>query len=126
MWRLVVIGVGFGLAACSEFGPRVYTAHPYRAGQGCLAPSIPIGIVRAEELASSCASVCLFLDETLYVSDVCAPYPARALPAPEGSADCARALALRAAEAWCEAPPPQLSDAGALDGAPADSQAPEP
>jgi hypothetical protein len=119
--------LALGLSACTEFGPRVYTAHPFLPDETCVAASVPIGIVQADELASTCAPVCLFLDETLYVSAVCAPYPARAASvAPEDSPECVSALALLEAEARCGDAPPEPSDAGIMDDAASDSQPPAP
>lgn len=88
---------------CSEYGARIYSAHPYRAGGACLEPSLAIGVVQAGQLAATCAGRCLLLDETLYVSSVCPPVPVRASPvSPDESPACAEALALLEAKSWCE------------------------
>jgi len=117
------LGLGVAPLACTEFGPRVYTAQPYRAQEACLAASVAIGLVQADELESTCDPVCLLLDETLYVSVVCAPYPAQANPLlPEDSAECALALALRQ-ERLCDVAPAGPADAG-TDGA-AEGAAPQ-
>jgi hypothetical protein len=108
-------------SGCDEYGARIYSAHPYRAGRNCLQRSIAIGVVQAGQLAATCPGQCLLLDETLYVSSVCPPVPVRARPVTaEESPACAAALALLASEAWCERP-----DAGAesADAAPADGSA---
>jgi hypothetical protein len=127
MRALMLTAMGLTLAACSDFGQRIYTAHPYRAEQACVGVSIPIGAVQAEDLDSSCPPVCLFLDETLYVSEVCAPYPGRAtVVTPEDSADCALAIDLLATEPRCEAAPAQPSDGGTRDSGPDDGSAAEP
>jgi hypothetical protein len=115
----LVIGLGLGPPACTEFGPRVYTAQPYHAEEPCVAASVAIGLVQADELESTCAPICLLLDETLYVSVVCAPYPARSTRlTPEDSADCALALTLLESHSLCGV----ARDAGA-DGA---SESPAP
>jgi len=104
---------------CSEYGPRIYSAHPYRAGRGCLEASVAIGVVQAGQLASTCAGQCLLLDETLYVSNVCPPTPIRARPvAPDESSPCADALALLDSESWCEAAESrgESADAATMDG----------
>jgi len=117
------IGLVVGSLACTEFGPRVYTARPYRAQEACVAASMAIGLVQADELESTCAPVCLLLDETLYVSVVCAPYPARSsLLLPENSSECALALALLEARRLCGVARAEPGDASP-DGA---SESPEP
>lgn len=116
---LLALAVASG---CSEYGARIYSAHPYRAGRGCLEPSLAIGVVQSGQLASTCAGQCLLLDETLYVSNVCPPIPARAvLVAPEKSAACAEALGLLDAEDWCERSDAagQSSDAAPIEELPA-------
>ena len=92
--------LGFGALAmlgCEETGPRVYTARLYHSNAtgGCLDSYTPIGLVEANELGSSCESVCLLEDASVYVSTVCAPYPSTgAVVSPDDSPDCAAALAL--------------------------------
>lgn len=116
---LLALAVASG---CSEYGARIYSAHPYRAGRGCLEPSVAIGVVQAGQLASSCAGQCLLLDETLYVSSVCPPIPGRAEPVdPEKSAACAEALGLLDAQNWCERPDAagESSDAAPIEELPA-------
>ena len=122
---VLLLAEALGPLACREFGPRVYTAHPYRAAESCVAASVPIAIVQADDLPVTCAPVCLLLDETLYVSPVCEPYPSRAtLLEPAFSADCASALALLAQGRLCEPLSHQLAAAGSSDAGPADSSAP--
>ena len=98
------------LGACSESGPRIYTAQLYRRA-GCLEPYAPLGLVQSSELDARCEPACLLLDGELYVSSVCSPYPTRASVAPAGSAGCAAALAAFARGAVCEP-----SDAAVSDG----------
>jgi hypothetical protein len=83
------------LPGCDESGPRVYTAQAYEPANGCLDDYVPVGLVMSAALFPTCDPVCLELGNVLYVSTVCAPYPATAVPvAPEDSTDCATALAL--------------------------------
>jgi hypothetical protein len=97
---------GIGAPGCEEYGPRIYTAHPYQAAARCIEASVAIGVVRTGELASSCAPQCLLLDSAVYVSVVCAPYPPRALVLdPRTSSDCAAALDVLESEAYCAAAP---------------------
>jgi hypothetical protein len=103
----VVVGVGVG-SACEEYGPRVYTAAPYRAELGCLDPYAPIGLVQARDLGSQCDAICLREGDTLYVSTVCAPYPAEATIEAADAGSCAAAVAALAAEGYCK---PAASDA---------------
>jgi hypothetical protein len=118
----LLLALGLGHFGCTEFGPRVYTARPYLPEEACVAGSVPIGVVQADELASTCAPVCLLLDEALYVSVVCAPYPARAdIVAPEDSAECALAIALLESEIFCEDLPLDPADAGTIHDAGPDS-----
>lgn len=94
-------------AGCSEYGARIYSAHPYRAGRSCLERSVAIGVVQAGQLPATCPGQCLLLDETLYVSNVCPPNPARAeLVDPANSSACAEALGLLGSQSWCEPPDP--------------------
>lgn len=79
--------------SCDEAGPRVYTAQRHATESGCLETYAPIGLVEAEAVSSLCGPVCLLLDEALYVSSVCPPYPAQASVEPEDSAACAAARA---------------------------------
>jgi hypothetical protein len=104
------------LGACSDFGPRVYTARLYRRA-GCLEPYAALGLVQSGALGALCPPVCLRLDGELYVSSVCPPYPARSSVAPAADADCAEALAASARGASCEPPDAAASD-GSIDEAP--------
>ncbi len=87
------------LGACSDTGPRVYTAQPYDAETGCLGEYEAIGLVEADELPATCAPTCLDVAETVYVTTLCAPYPelATVLTA-DDSQDCAAALQAEACE----------------------------
>ena len=68
---------------------------PVDTAADCLGPYAPLGLVEAEELPATCAPVCLTRDGTLYVSEVCAPYPAEAtFVRSDESTECAGALAL--------------------------------
>lgn len=123
---LVVCGIGvlgvLGLVGCEEYGARVYSARPYRAESHCLGPYVPIGVVRAGALPSTCAARCWMVDATLYVSVVCEPHPARAVEVTPGdSSDCASAIALLESGPECS---PPLSDAGAGGDAADDASAP--
>ena len=92
LW-LVLAAASALLSACDETGPRVYTAMAYDPVAQCLAPYAPLAVVDADALAATCSAVCLTLADTLYVSEVCAPYPTGAvLVMPADSADCALAL----------------------------------
>jgi len=83
------------LLGCDQEGPRVYTAMPVDIASNCLGPYTPLGLVDANELPANCPAVCLERDHTLYVSTVCAPYPAEATQiSPSDSADCKSALGL--------------------------------
>lgn len=80
--------------SCNEPGPRVYTAMPFDSEAQCLGPYQPLGLVDADELPANCQPVCLLRQGTLYVSEVCAPYPAQATVVGQDSADCVAALAI--------------------------------
>ena len=81
------------LAACSDTGPRVYTAQPYDADAACLGEYEAIGLVEADELPANCEPTCLSVSETVYVTTLCAPYPDLATPLTAAeSEDCAAAL----------------------------------
>jgi hypothetical protein len=128
--RAVLLSVPLVLAApsCEEYGPRIYTAHPYRAAAACLEPSVSIGIVKAADLPVTCDPVCLLLDGALYVSSVCPPQPGRALVLAPDAPDCAAAATLLRTETFCASPPADLEslpDASTLDGGSGDAR-PEP
>jgi hypothetical protein len=117
------------LIACSGPDARVYTARKYDAAAACIEGSIPVGVVHVESLPSTCDPVCMLVDDALYVSTVCAPYPARAnLVGPEETADCGLAIALLEADARCTDDVLAPTDAGtgdasttaAVDAAPSD------
>jgi hypothetical protein len=101
-WLRLAALLGACAASCDDFGPRVYTAQLFRADPGCLEAFTPIGLVQAQDLGSACDPVCLRLGDALYVSTVCAPYPAEASLEAAGAEDCAAALAALTAEASCE------------------------
>jgi hypothetical protein len=66
----------------------------YDPASQCLSAYAPLGLVDADELPATCAPVCLTRADTLYVSEVCPPYPDQAtLATPDDSADCTAALA---------------------------------
>lgn len=93
LWKAAAVLGALTALGCEESGPRVYTAQAYLAGAECLEQYAPIGLVEAEVLESTCDPVCLRVGEQLYVSTVCAPYPAEAsLEAARVSAECAAAL----------------------------------
>lgn len=79
--------------SCDEPGPRVYTAMPFDSAAQCLGPYEPLGLVDAEELPANCQPVCLLREDTLYVSEVCPPYPAQATLLAQDAPDCVAALA---------------------------------
>jgi hypothetical protein len=103
------VGAGVGMG-CEEYGPRVYTAAPYRAALGCLDPYVPIGLVQARDLGSLCEPICLREGDTLYASRVCAPYPTEATIEAADAGGCAAAVEALTAEAFCTDP---AADAGA-------------
>jgi hypothetical protein len=106
-------GVG-AWPACNEPGPRVYTAQPFDPERICLEAYEAIGLVTAEALPSSCEAVCLLVDEQLYVSTVCPPYPLEAsILSQDLSPECAGALDAFDQELACDE-----ADAGAADAAP--------
>jgi hypothetical protein len=118
---LLLAWLWLGSAACSEYGPRVYTAHPYPRALGCLGDSTAIGVVQAGELKANCPPICLLLDGTLYVSEVCAPHPVRALLlAAEDSLACAEGISLFQSLAFCKTALPSTPDAGSPDGSAGD------
>jgi hypothetical protein len=80
------------LPGCDESGPRVYTARPYRELLGCLDVYTPLSLVEARDLDARCDPVCLRLDASLFVSTVCAPYPAETTLVPPEDETCAAAL----------------------------------
>lgn len=84
----------------------MFTAMAVDTAAHCLGPYAPIGVVDAEVLRATCEPACLTLNDTLYVSELCAPYPAEAaLVSADDSPDCAEALALVGADGGgaCEA-----------------------
>lgn len=122
------LGVGALMAlmawACEEWGPRVYTAQAYQADASCLEAYAPIGRVEAAELGASCEPACLLLDDTLYVSTVCHPYPPEAsVVDPATNSDCGVALELLAAGTACDDAAAGDADAAATpaDAAPGDA-----
>jgi hypothetical protein len=99
LWALA-LGEG-----CEEYGPRVYTAAPYRVARGCLDAYAPLGLVQARDLGAQCAAVCLREGGTLYVSSVCPPYPAEAtLEAADAGNECGVALAAPSCDSDAAAP----------------------
>jgi hypothetical protein len=98
-WLGAAIGAGAG---CEEYGPRVYTAAPYRAQLGCLEHYVPLGLVQARDLGSQCSPVCLREGETLYASSVCAPYPAEATIEASDAGVCAAAVEALVTETYCD------------------------
>jgi hypothetical protein len=102
------------LVACSESGPRVYTAQRYDTA-GCLEPYSAVGLVQSRELDSSCAPSCVRLDGELYVSSVCAPYPARSSLEPATTLECSAALAALARGATCEPRDAAVTDGSVTD-----------
>jgi hypothetical protein len=80
------------LPGCDESGPRIYTAQAYRALLGCLDAYAPLSLVEARDVDALCDAVCLRLDTSLYVSTVCAPYPAETTLVPPEDETCAAAL----------------------------------
>ncbi len=121
---VVMALIGLGLPSCEEYGDRIYTAHPYRPLQRCIEPSVAIGVVETGELASNCPASCSTLDGAIYVSKVCPPYPSRAVALSTESPDCAAAILLLDAKAYCDPAPPSPADAGDGDGGPDDAGAP--
>jgi len=101
-WLGTLVGLSVALS-CKESGPRVYTAQAYDVEVGCLETYAPLGLVEAEDVGAECDPVCLLLDDTVYVSTVCAPYPAEtSLEDPAESPECVAALAALVAEAYCD------------------------
>jgi len=101
-WSERAVLLGVCAAACEDFGPRVYTAQLFQADPGCLEAFAPIGLVQAKDLGAECEPVCLRLGDALYVSTVCAPYPAEASLEAADAEECAAALATLDAGASCE------------------------
>jgi len=103
-----LLGAAAGLSSlplgCDEPGPRVYTAQRYAVDQACLEGYAPIGLVEAEALSALCPAVCLSLEDDLYVSTLCPPYPTEASVEPEDSAGCAAALAAASCDDLLETP----------------------
>jgi hypothetical protein len=103
LWRAGFWLLACSLLGCESEGPRVYTAQPYDVEAMCLGDYEPIGLVSAEDLPGTCDPVCLRLDEVLYLSTVCAPYPdTTVLETPEESEECAAGLAALETGAYCE------------------------
>lgn len=92
-WLKLAVVLGACATGCEDFGPRVYTAQLFQADPGCLEAYTPIGLVQAKDLGSECEPVCLRLGDALYVSTVCAPYPAEASIEGADVEECAAALA---------------------------------
>jgi len=89
---------------CDESGPRVYTAQRHAVDEGCLETYAPIGLVEAEALSALCEAVCLSLDEDLYISTLCPPFPAEASVEPVDSEGCTAALAAPLCDDLVETP----------------------
>lgn len=98
------------LCACSETGPRVYTARLFRR-TGCLEPYAALALVQGQKLDARCDPTCLSLDRELYVSSVCAPYPAGASLESPSSAECSAALVAFARNTQCEPSDAAVTDA---------------
>ena len=95
---LVVIGCATA-AGCDQEGPRVFTAMPVDTEGHCLGPYAPIGVIDAQDLPATCEATCLTLNDTLYVSEVCAPYPTDVtVVSAVDSPVCAEALTLSSAD----------------------------
>lgn len=109
--RIESLLLALTVTACNELGPRVYTAQAYDPEALCLMPYAPLALVEAEKLRATCAVQCLRYRDALYLSTVCAPYPADAvIELPEHSPECALALQSLQSEAFCDAEPD--ADAG--------------
>lgn len=113
--RLAVL-LGASALACEDFGPRVYTARLFQADPGCLEAYAPIGLVQARDIGAQCEPVCLRLGAALYVSTLCAPYPAEVSLEGADTEECAAALAALGASASCDEA--SAADAGADASAP--------
>jgi hypothetical protein len=111
--RIRLLLLALTLTACDDFGPRVYTAQAYDPEALCLMPYGPLALVEAEELRATCAVQCLRFRDTLYLSSVCAPYPADAsLEVPDESPECGLALQALQSETFCDAETEGDADAG--------------
>jgi hypothetical protein len=109
-FRLGLSLVSLAGTSCNDPGPRVYTAQLYQPESACLEEYAPLGLVEAGDLPSTCAPVCLRVADELYVSTVCAPYPAQAnRELARASDECQAALAAVEAGAACADVP---ADAG--------------
>jgi len=86
------------LIACSDAGPRVYTAQPYDAEAQCLGEYEAVGLVEADVLSAACSPACLDILGSLYVSTVCPPYPDTATLLTREEDACAAALDAEACE----------------------------
>lgn len=89
----VAMLLGTLASSCDESGPRVFTAQHYRADLDCLDAYAPLGLVEAGFLGALCEPVCLVQDDEVFVSSVCAPYPAEASVLELDAPDCVAALA---------------------------------
>lgn len=79
--------------------------------------SVPLAVVYADSLRADCEPACLRLNELLYVSVVCPPYPEQAqVETAETSPECAGALAALAAEQNCAAALADGLAAGSMSG----------
>jgi hypothetical protein len=119
MQRFLVFWYAVLALGCEGNDARIYTARPYRAPEqmqaGCVEGSVPLAVVYAGSLRAQCEPVCLRLNEQLYVSIVCPPYPEQAqLETAETSPECAGALAALAAEQTCAAELPDGPAAGSM------------
>ena len=112
--RTAALSLAMLLGACAESGPRVYTARLYRRA-GCLEPYAALALVQGRELGALCEPTCLRVDGELYVSSVCAPYPARANVEPPASAECSAALTAFARMVSCEPHDAAVSDGSVVD-----------
>jgi hypothetical protein len=98
-------------AACEDDGPRVYTAQAYVPDEACLQDYAPVDLVTADTLPSTCDPICFFINDQLYVSTVCQPYPAAAMTVdPSSSPECLSAMNALEAGASCDNLP---TDSGA-------------
>ena len=75
-----VLAAAVAFVACDDVGEHIYTGHLYEPTEACLDPSTAIDVVSGGAVGDACTPVCLVGNATasppIYVSTVCAPYPA--------------------------------------------------
>lgn len=104
--RLFALGL-VAAAACDAADVYIYTARKVEAT--CLDPYEAIDQIDGDGAKATCAPTCFTLDDDTYVSTVCPPLPANAVPIPATDPACI------AASRWLDAACGDDAGAAVLD-----------